>query len=222
MAKGPFALALRLEALVAPDPHRIHCYRDDETPVTYGHLQLFRELAKIDYKTLKRRADKLTRPDDASPGWNSEVVVLMAPPYRLSLVRARELAAAAAEIPALSHRRKDPISEAASAQGSDRRRNKSDFLRALSLIDFSDRIGYDAQNALILMTDYTYVAQTCCRAAPSFARPLSVATSCAPAPFRERVRRSHLSVSSTRLRCAFLRVAWCTRPSRAMRSGAAG
>ena len=181
-----------------------------------------RELAKIDYKTLKRRADKLTRPDDASPGWNSEVVVLMAPPYRLSLVRARELAAAAAEIPALSHRRKDPISEAASAQGSDRRRNKSDFLRALSLIDFSDRIGYDAQNALILMTDYTYVAQTCCRAAPSFARPLSVATSCAPAPFRERVRRSHLSVSSTRLRCAFLRVAWCTRPSRAMRSGAAG
>ena len=50
VAKGPFALALRLEALVAPDPHRIHCYRDDETPVTYGHLQLFRELAKIEAK----------------------------------------------------------------------------------------------------------------------------------------------------------------------------
>ena len=114
-----------------------------------------RELAKIDYKTLKRRADKLTRPDDASPGWNSEVVVLMAVPYRLSLVRARELAAAAAEIPALSHRRKDPISEAASAQGLDPQRNKSDFLRALSLFEFKGQIGFTAQNALILMTDYT-------------------------------------------------------------------
>ena len=56
VAKGPFALALRLEALVAPDPDRVHVYRDDETAVTYGHLQLFRELAKIEAKggTLSR------------------------------------------------------------------------------------------------------------------------------------------------------------------------
>ena len=48
--KGPWALTKRLETMIAPDVDQLHLYRDQETRVTYGHLQLLRELMKLESK----------------------------------------------------------------------------------------------------------------------------------------------------------------------------